>query len=1020
MEPHQLPSKPLEDRLRGLILSNDSQASMSASQDVADASLGSQKAPKKRLNQAQRREMNAQLSIPVDVRQTSAPAANPRSGGNSFRGGQRPYQHRGSHHDYGNHHNPGPRQHAVPSLSQAGVQENYGTAHLGQHGTQAPDWRHRQHSGDQRSPRGGFPSLSNGFGGRGRGRGSQHINQFHTSNRQYFVKPEELANQTAFLDWLCHQVNAGAEIEPSEIAEKETFRIRVQEICRAAVHQYEVDVNRREDFRPETVELKCFGSLMSGFATKAADMDLGIVSPMSSVSPEDPNSPIPRIVEKALLDAGLGARLLSRTRVPIIKLCEQPDENLYNALVEERKKWERGLNEGNESAEEDNEGATMQPPGEIENLSPSEHKDAAMPGLSSKPRPWTLKQTSNQSLMGYYDQAKKVLRHLNARDRTKANFESFSPEEYVLLGDVCEAFVNGLHDEILQQRVKDQPSYSNASGAHEKDFRDLHGVFKIVEGENLATLYDNRPFRDCNGRKHAQSETLVSAWRDLIKKPGFGGDGLASLNFRESLHHTVDLLREVPAIKLLQLSQEQGEPAEKYHGRTLQIMRDLTGPEGATDELATLLLAKYVAGIYDALIREKVQEFAATTNGKFSEAVARKHKILELADAYKRALDQEFYSPDDASAVEAYIALLLHEPAQDDLREQPDDIERVTIRPTEDSVALIERMRQLPTPPSAAPNQPKDKYHDKLGFPKTNIGVQCDINFSAHLALQNTLLLRCYAAADPRVRPMVLFVKHWVRVRGINTSYRGSLSSYGYVLMVLHYLVNIAEPFVCPNLQLHAPPDPDLPPEALEGIATCKGYNVRFWRDEGAIRALADSNRLTQNHESLGTLLRGFFEYYAQNNMMSTANKRGFDWGREVVSLRTRGGLLTKQEKEWTGAKTVRQPESGLLNHGDAGSTETTGFKEVRNRYLFAIEDPFEIEHNVARTVTHHGIVAIRDEFRRAWRIIKSAGRGPHAQPPVENLLDDPKAPSDPKFETKEAEAYDAAFKMTLDQIHGG
>lgn len=32
--------------------------------------------------------------------------------------------------------------------------------------------------------------------------------------------------------------------------------------------------------------------------------------------------------------------------------------------------------------------------------------------------------------------------------------------------------------------------------------------------------------------------------------------------------------------------------------------------------------------------------------------------------------------------------------------------------------------------------------------------------------------------------------------------------------------------------------------------------------------------------------------------------------------------------------------------------------------------------HNVARTVTHNGIVAIRDEFRRSWRIIQAVGRG--------------------------------------------
>jgi len=50
--------------------------------------------------------------------------------------------------------------------------------------------------------------------------------------------------------------------------------------------------------------------------------------------------------------------------------------------------------------------------------------------------------------------------------------------------------------------------------------------------------------------------------------------------------------------------------------------------------------------------------------------------------------------------------------------------------------------------------------------------------------------------------------------------------------------------------------------------------------------------------------------------------------------------------------------------------------QEVRQRYLFAIEDPFELDHNVARPVTHNGIVTIRDEFRRAWRILLCIGSG--------------------------------------------
>jgi len=65
--------------------------------------------------------------------------------------------------------------------------------------------------------------------------------------------------------------------------------------------------------------------------------------------------------------------------------------------------------------------------------------------------------------------------------------------------------------------------------------------------------------------------------------------------------------------------------------------------------------------------------------------------------------------------------------------------------------------------------------------------------------------------------------------------------------------------------------------------------------------------------------------------------------------------------------------------------------KEVRQRYLFAIEDPFELDHNVARTVTHNGIVAIRDEFRRVWRILQAVGRGQQPEGELlEVLVDEP------------------------------
>ena len=261
-------------------------------------------------------------------------------------------------------------------------------------------------------------------------------------------------------------------------------------------------------------------------------------------------------------------------------------------------------------------------------------------------------------------------------------------------------------------------------------------------------------------------------------------------------------------------------------------------------------------------------------------------------------------------------------------------------------------------------NRPEKQWHREkvlgpLDFPKTGVGIQCDINFANSLGIHNTHMLRCYSLTDPRVRPMVLFVKSWAKRRKINSSYSGTLSSYGWVLMVLHYLVNVATPPVCPNLQHYLQQTTDINSLAdrFKDAKKINGYDVRFWRNEDEILRAAQEGRLTQNRQPLASLLCGFFRYFASQGG-HYGRQTNFYWTSEVLSLRTPGGILTKQDKGWVSATTI-----------------VTAEKKVTNRYLFAIEDPFEIDHNVARTVTHRGIVTIRDEFRRAGRILGAIGR---------------------------------------------
>jgi DNA polymerase sigma len=840
---------------------------------------------------------------------------------------------------------------------------------------------------------------------------------------------EQVNAQAAMLEKLCVDILANAEISIEELTEKENCRMRLEQICREVVIEHEYSV-AGVLIPPPTIQLRCFGSLASGFATKAADMDLALLSPQSAIQPDAPGSPIPRLLEKALLQLGVGARLLTRTRVPIIKICERPTEHLKAGLLAARLKWEAG-----ESADIDGHDEEQLEEPATAATAPEEFQDELSPSLAADPQSSndvvrrqqegidnpaadekdyaakmaSLKQ-SNKSFNSYCGFVKTFIRKLGYFDLSQANAQTFPPDIRQKLGDVCYAFVNGLNDEALKKRLF---SYYSLSAMHGQ-CRTLQGVLIQVEGEMLATGWMQRPLPEQDDHQELYAHQAVADWLQLQDREDFHVDAVA---YQRLLYHACERLKRIPSLQLLSFQQAEFESTSAYHARAIGLMTQLGGGEKRVppdNKVLPVIIRRYIAGIYGSDVRSAVEDFASTEQPQSLTLIATRHKSLQLAHDYHKALVHGYYSGPEAGIVRRYVACLqrpLRWPSSgNDGRASP-------VVPVVKSVAeeVLPVIMRLGNPATLPLNQPRDTYRDPLEFPKTGAGVQCDVNFSAQLALHNTALLRCYSYTDPRVKPMVLFVKHWAKVRGINSPYRGSLSSYGYVLMVMHYLVNVVQPFVCPNLQLLAPPDdPNVPPEHY----VCKGYNVRFWRDEETIRHLAAQGQLNQNRQSLGQLLRGFFEYYAYpGNMSSIPGVRGFDWSHDVLSLRTPRGLLRKDVKGWTGAKTTKEvktvaappgTEASATNQSTVqGLPATQEVKEIRHRYLFAIEDPFELEHNVARTVTHTGIVAIRDEFRRAWRLIRNAG----SEREQEDLLEDSAK------EEKEKNRED--FEKLVADIHG-
>ncbi|KAF3787026.1 UTP-RNA uridylyltransferase 1 [Nymphaea thermarum] len=204
----------------------------------------------------------------------------------------------------------------------------------------------------------------------------------------------------------------------------------------------------------------------------------------------------------------------------------------------------------------------------------------------------------------------------------------------------------------------------------------------------------------------------------------------------------------------------------------------------------------------------------------------------------------------------------------------------------------------------------------KLMDPVTEIS--CDICVNNALAVVNTKLLHDYAQIDVRLRQLAFIVKHWAKARQVNETYRGTLSSYAYVLMCIHFLQG-RTPAILPCLQKMTP----------TFMVTVDDIQCAYY---DRVEELQDFG--SQNKEIISRLLHEFFHYWAYTH----------DYKHSVISVRT-GGILSKSEKDWT--------------------------RRIGNdRHLICIEDPFEVSHDLGRVVDKYSIKVLRDEFQRAADVL--------------------------------------------------
>ncbi|XP_015775354.1 PREDICTED: terminal uridylyltransferase 7-like, partial [Acropora digitifera] len=126
---------------------------------------------------------------------------------------------------------------------------------------------------------------------------------------------------------------------------------------------------------------------------------------------------------------------------------------------------------------------------------------------------------------------------------------------------------------------------------------------------------------------------------------------------------------------------------------------------------------------------------------------------------------------------------------------------------------------------------------------------EADISLYNVLALENTAMLATYAKLDDRVATLGYTVKVFAKVCDIGDASKGSLSSYAYILMMLHYLQQCRPP-VIPVLQ-------SLYEEENQPVKIIDNWNCWFCSDFNKINSLWKPKE--RNQMSAGYLWLGFF-----------------------------------------------------------------------------------------------------------------------------------------------------------------
>lgn len=243
-------------------------------------------------------------------------------------------------------------------------------------------------------------------------------------------------------------------------------------------------------------------------------------------------------------------------------------------------------------------------------------------------------------------------------------------------------------------------------------------------------------------------------------------------------------------------------------------------------------------------------------------------------------------------------------------------------------------------------------------------GLHVDICFNNMLGVSNTRLLKTYSELGWYVRPLVLTVKYWAKRRQINDAGSGTLSSYAYAIMVLHFLQ--AEGLL-PDLQSDDPWSlaGEHASKRAPDFDSISGFDMSFNQGPHARPPLSPKAPAGQHRNPvevakasgdddtafLGGLLAGFFHYYGTE----------LRWWEDAVTIHAglRGGGQTVSKVDaWND-----------MQHAAWVPRYDSGYK-LPQRWRMGIIDPFEYTHDLGTVLSESGMAALLRELRRAGDLL--------------------------------------------------